>query len=127
MPGLRPRWSVYVVDPVSKWTARALGVCLVLLLCAWFDIPIIPPAYGAADVRPCLTSSEWARVDVGMSRSDVRAVLDGDGNPGPSTGVRWYRVCGKAPGHVRAVVWYRDRGRTMDGGVWIVGPLDERG
>lgn len=96
---------------------------IVAIACAvWAGLAILSsldPADGAADSRPCVTSSEWDRVDVGMSRHDVRAVLDGDGNRGPSVGVRWYRICGKAPRRIRAIVWYRDGGRTMDGGFWV--------
>lgn len=95
--------------------AALVGAVALLLLCAWFGAP----AEGAADSRPCVTASEWSRVDVGMTRAEVRSVLDGDGHLGESVGVRWYRVCGKAPRHVRAFVWYRDQGRTMDGGLWI--------
>lgn len=93
--------------------AALLGVVALLLLCAWFG----EPAHSAADGRRCVTASEWARVDVGMMRGQVREVLDGDGQLGPSVGVREYPVCGKRSW--RAVVWYREGGRVMAGGVWV--------
>lgn len=104
------------MDRVSYVAAVAVGVLALVLVCAWFS----EPAEGAAsscETTPAVTVSEWSRVDIGMTRAKVRAVLDGDGTLGPSVGVRVYPVCGKRSW--RAVVWYREGGHVMDGGFWL--------
>lgn len=107
-----------------KWTpARyaAVLLALVLFLVVFIWSTLSEPADAA---NPCegtqqVTSHEWDVIQPGMSRSDVRRVLDGDGRLGPDKNVREYKVCGRGLKKLKAIIWYRDGGRVLDGGFWI--------
>jgi hypothetical protein len=74
-------------------------------------------AHGAEDHRARVTHSEWARVQTGMTKHEVRAILDGPGHYS-APGVYWYPTQDKSPRHRRAVVVFRHG--VLSTGVWVV-------
>lgn len=104
----------------TKARYAAVLVALLVFLSVFIWSTLKEPAHAATS--PCertheVTNHEWDQLHDGLTRAQVRKILDGDGKKGESQGVREYPVCNRPD--TTAVIWYRNGGRILDGGFWL--------